>query len=49
MGEQDVVISYKGWFAFSQPVRLLVALCGFVVAEIGTARSGRLSDWELTC
>jgi len=30
-------ISYKGWFVFSQPLRLLVALSGFVVAAIGTA------------
>jgi len=30
-------LSYKGWFVFSQPLRLLVALSGFVVAAIGTA------------
>jgi len=36
-------LSYKGWFAFSQPLRLLVALSGFVVAAIGTAPGGQLS------
>jgi len=41
-------LSYKGWFVFSQPLHLLVALSGFVVAAIGTASGGRLSGWELT-
>jgi len=47
-------ISYKGWFVFSQPLRLLVALSlslslsVFVVAAIGTHPGGRLSGWELT-
>jgi len=27
-GDKDMEISYKGWFAFSQPLRLLVALSG---------------------
>jgi len=38
----------KGWFVFSQPLRLLVALSGFVVVAIGTAPGGRLLGWELT-
>jgi len=41
-------ISYKGWFVFSQPLRLLVALSGSVVAAVETAPGGRLSGWELT-
>jgi len=41
-------LSYKGWFVFSQPLRMLVALSGFVVVEIGTAPGGLLSGWELT-
>jgi len=41
-------ISYKGWFAFSQPLRLLVAVSGFVVAAIGTDAGGGLLGWELT-
>jgi len=28
--------SYKGWFVFSQPLHLLVAFSGIVVAAIGT-------------
>jgi len=38
-------LSYKGWFGFSQPLSLLVALSlsGSVVAAIGTAPGGRLS------
>ena len=44
----DMRLSYKGWFVFSQPLRLLVALSGFLVAAIGTAPGGRLSGWELT-
>jgi len=40
-------LSYKGWFVFSRPQCLLVALSGLVVAAIGTAGE-RLSDWELT-
>jgi len=43
-----MMLSYKGWFVFSQPLRLLVALSEIVVAEIGTAPGGRLSRWELT-
>ena len=35
-----MVISYKGRFVFSQPLRLLVALSGFVVAAFGTAPGG---------
>ena len=31
---------YKGWLVFSQPLRLLVALSGFVVAWVGTAPGG---------
>ena len=34
-------------FIFSQPLRLLVAVSGFVVAAIRTAPGGRLSRWEL--
>jgi len=30
-------ISYKEWFVFSQPLRMFVALSGFIVAAIGTA------------
>ena len=30
-------LSDKTWFVLSQPLRLLVALSGFVVAAIGTA------------
>jgi len=38
MEDNDMGISYKGWFVFSQPhIRLLVALSVFVVAAIGTA------------
>jgi len=40
-------LSCKGWLVFSQPLRLLVGLSGFVVAAIGTAPGGRLSRWEL--
>ena len=47
-GDNDMRLSYKGWFVFSQPLRPLVALSGFVVAAIGTAPRGRLSGWELT-
>jgi len=35
-------------FFFSQPLPLLVALSGIVVAAIGTVPDGRLSRWELT-
>jgi len=42
-----MVLAYK-WFVFSQPLRLLVALSGIVVAAIRTAPGGRLSRWELT-
>jgi len=41
-------LSYKGWCVFSQALRLLVPLSGFVVAAIGTAPGGRLSGSELT-
>jgi len=47
-GDNDMRISYRGWFVFSQPLHLLVALSAFVVAAIGTAPGGRLSGWELT-
>jgi len=33
-------ISYIGWIAFGQPLRLFVALSGFVVAAVGTAPGG---------
>jgi len=36
-------ISYEGWFVFSQPLHLLVALSGLVVAVIRTAPGGPLS------
>jgi len=36
-------LSYKGRFVFSQPLCLLVALSGLVLAAIGTAPGGRLS------
>jgi len=42
-----MMLSYKGWCVFSQPLRLLVALFGFVVAAIGTAALARLSRWEM--
>jgi len=34
-------ISYKGWFVFNQPLGLLAALSGFVVATVETAPGGR--------
>ena len=34
-------ILYKGWFVFSQRLRLLVDLSEFVVAAIGTAPARR--------
>jgi len=40
-------LSYKGWFVSSEPLRLLVALSGFVVAAIGTAAGGPVSGWKL--
>ena len=43
MGDNDMGISYKEWFVFSQPLRLLVAISGFVVAAIGTAPAGPLA------
>ena len=46
--DNDMMISYKGWFVFSGSLRLLVAVSGFVVAAIGTVPGGRLSGWELT-
>jgi len=44
----DMMLSYKWWFVFSQPLSLLVALSGIVVAAIRTAPGGRLSRWKLT-
>jgi len=41
-------ISYKGWFVFSQPLPVLVADSGLVVAAVETAPGWRLSGWELT-
>jgi len=38
--DNDMRLSCKGWFAFIQPLRLLVALSGFVVVAIGTAPGG---------
>jgi len=46
--DNDMMLSYKGWLVFSQPLRLLVALSGSVVAAIGTAPGARLSRCELT-
>ena len=43
-----MAMSYEGWSVFSQPLRLLVARSGFVVAAIGNAPGGRLSGWKLT-
>jgi len=43
-----MMLSYKGWFIFSQPLHLLVTVSGIVVAAIGTAQGRRLSRWELT-
>jgi len=37
LSANDMRLSYKGRIVFSQPLRLLVALSGFVVAAIGTA------------
>jgi len=48
MGDNDIRLSYKEWFVFSQPLRLLVVLSGFVAVALGTAPGGRLSGWELT-
>jgi len=31
-GDNDMRLSYKGWLIFSQPLCLLVALSGYVVA-----------------
>jgi len=45
--DDDMGLSCKGWFIFSQPLRLLVALSGFVVVAIGSAPGGPLSGWEL--
>ena len=39
-GDNDKSLSHKGWFVFSQPLHMLVALSGFVVAAIGTAPGG---------
>ena len=40
---------YKGWFDFTQALRLMVAVSGLVhvAAAIETAPVGRLSGWEL--
>jgi len=40
MGDNDTAISYKGWLVFSQPIHLLVAYFGFVVAMVGTTPGG---------
>jgi len=45
-GDNGMRLSYKGWFVLSKPLRLLVALCGFVFTAIGTPPGGRLSGWE---
>jgi len=55
MGDNDMRLSYKGWFVFSQPLyvcwslslSLSLSLSGIVVAAIGIAPGGRLSGWEL--
>jgi len=46
-------ISYKGWFVFSQPLRLLAALSGFVVAllrrsELLHEGDCPVGNWEVT-
>jgi len=50
MGDNDMMISYEGWFVFSQALRRLFDLSRFIVAvaAIGTAPDGRLTSWELT-
>ena len=48
MEVNDMRLSCKGWFVFSQPLRLLVAVSEFIVVAIRTAPSRRLSGWELT-
>ena len=40
-------ISCKGWLLFSQPLLLMVAVSGFVVAAVGTAPGERLSGREI--
>jgi len=40
MGDNYTAISYKGWLVFSQPIHLLVAYFGFVVAMVGTTPGG---------
>ena len=42
-------ISYKGRSDFSQLLRLLFAVSGFVVVAVVAAPGGQLSGWELTC
>jgi len=46
-----MMLLYKGWFVFSQPLRLLVDLSGIVVAAIGTAPSGDcpIGNWHFNC
>ena len=39
-GDNDMMLSYKGWLVFSQRLRLLVAVSGIVVAAIGNAPGG---------
>jgi len=48
MEGNKITISDEEWLVFSQPLRLLVACSGLVVAALGTAPGGRLSSWELT-
>jgi len=43
MGDDNMRLSYKGRFVFSQPLCLLVAQSGFVLAAVGTATGWRLS------
>jgi len=40
MGDNDMMISYKGWLAFGQPLRLFVTLSGFVVATDELPQAG---------
>jgi len=48
--DSDMRLSCKGWFVFSQPLRLLVALSGFVVVGIGTAPGDcQVGNWHVNC
>jgi len=51
MGANDTRVSYKRWFVFSQPLRLLVALSGFVVAAIELLQTGdcQVGNWQVNC